>query len=679
MRIISLYRLELLFLLALTIILSWMYGDYLFTNTLLGDISPFHHEFSEKTWFFKNLQSGSFTWLDPRNDLGHPLLANPTNGLVYIWNIFYFLDSVIAYKLIFVFHFFVLAFGAHQFTNLFLEDSIQKKSLTVMLMSCGLIWSLPIHVAIAPIAYFPWLIISMIHFSKTASLKNALLAGTLSGFVFVLGDPFLIPAAALATLPTLKINKKFISYVPLYLLSFFLIAAPNFYEMIQVWSVNARNAGFVDWEALSYSTNPWRLLEVLFPWKSFQSDLGIGFHRQWWFPRIGVGIVLSSLILWGGWKSRLNKQIICFMLLSLFFLQLAFGQFSPVSTWIMNRVFWFIRFPERFLAYSFILLIPVAAVGINALKTSKLKKYLPLLFIFSLTENLLPKPSVNTIPSSQLNSLVDSKLASQWIDNSQHPSRVFGCNFGADGALTTPIYFDLRGQGISMANAESNTFSEVLKNTTCPWVLSSEIRSWLGITHFLTPPTNTVSREYMINLGLKPVEKSSAGELWNSPLSSPLVGTWIQDWVKGSFPTSNFKKPFKGTYSIDLLGTDQEVPKTICDVTQKRIHSLMNNNRLVVSDLKECSGILSLPWSYHANWSIADYKGQRTPAIIRINQATLGILVPAGTEEVTLNYQDGPRSFFFLLSILTQLIFFFWLIRENFPSHYSEGKKVKMP
>ena len=182
--------------------------------------------------------------------------------------------------------------------------------------------------------------------------------------------------------------------------------------MIQLWSFNARSSGFTDWEALSYSTNPHRLIEMLFPWIKIESNLGSGFHRQWWFPRIGIGIVLMSLATWGLWNFRLKKQILFFFLLSFFFLQLSFGQFSPIATWPMKHMFWFIRYPERFLAYSFILFIPLMAMGLQSFRNHTLKKFLPLILLISLAENLFPGPVNNLVPVSQLNSLKNKPLSS---------------------------------------------------------------------------------------------------------------------------------------------------------------------------------------------------------------------------------------------------------------------------
>lgn len=665
-------KINFVFCLGLIIILSWIYGDYLFTNTLLGDISPLHHELSEKSWFFQNLKEGTFTWLDPRNDLGHPLLANPTNGLVYFLNLFYFIDPAFAYKLIFIFHYMVLAFGIHRLIGEFLKDLVLKKSLVLMLMACGIVWSLPIHVAIAPIAYFPWLIVSMIHYSQSATISNAIKSGVLSGFVFVLGDPFLIPVAFLTALPTLKINQRFLKTIPIYLLSFFLLSSANFLEMIQLWSFNARSSGFTDWESLSYSTNPHRILEIFFPWAKIESNLGIGFHRQWWFPRIGIGIVLLSMATWGLWTNRLKKQTVCFFLLSFFFLQLAFGQFSPMATWMMNHLFWFIRYPERFLAYSFILLIPLMASGLQAFMNHSLKKFLPLIILISLAENLFPGPVNNVVPASQLNALKEKSIASQ-------SSRIFGCQFGADGRLNTPLYFDLRAQGISMANAESNTFSPVLKNSTCPWVLTPEVRAWLGISHFLTPPTNPTTREYMLNQGLRSLEQTSHGELWSSANTSPLLGQWISDWSKGEFALSNFKQPFNGHYSIDLIQDNESIPRTNCANQKLKLQVSHPFNKLVLSGMGNCQGLLSLPWSYHPSWNVSESDSQQSPTLLRINQATLGIVIPKGATQISIQYEDGPKPILFSLSILCQLCFIIWILWSFVPLKVSKGKNPILP
>lgn len=650
-------RVSLLTILLITLsILLWGYGDFILAPNFLAEISPLHHEFHEKFWFFSHLREGQFAWIDPHNDLGHPLLANPTNGLVSIFNLLYLFDSVVAAKIIFVFHYLLLVCGVFFLARHLAREDRVALVCASLVAACGLIWSLPLHVALASGAYFPWYLLALLKLSHSPSRRHAFVAGTLGAMVLTQGDPFLVPFGFGMAWMLSPASRKPSQYFFL-ALGFLLIAGANLWEMISLLPHSNRSAGFSAWEALSYSTHPTRMLEVLFPWLPHQAPIGTGFHNSVWFPRIGVGLVFSLLVIWGVRTKHQWRSLV----LMLFFLQLSFGQFSPIASFLMGKVFWFIRFPERFLWYAFLASLPLLIAGAARLRARLGPPVLCLILLVSFAENLWPRPRPELVPTARLQSLQNESIAGVWAQGRWVQARTMSCPYGAQGEQSRPRYYDLRAFGVAMVNAESNTQSPTLKTIGCPWALRPRVRQWWGITNIITAtPSSAVATELQA-MGLKVVKREGETQWWTDPRNSPLQAQWISQWDR-EFPSRiELESPTRVKFAVqgDL---PTSLPATQCSTTTIPIESSQSFQRFDIPIPKNCQGLLSIPWSFAPGWRVSFDNAQPSMAPLKIEGATLGIFVPSQTSRVIFSYDTTPRTLLFCLSLLTQFLLLLGLL-----------------
>lgn len=585
-------------LVAAIAVLLLSYGTLLDPSVILSEVSAFHSELGDRHWFYSQLFSGHLRFITPLNDLGHPLLADPTNGIVYLPSLLFGPAPVLASKLWVFGHLLLFMAGVAAWARACGVPTPAAWSIGVIAMATGIPWSSPAHVAVASLAYFPWSMCALHHWTEAPREKSrALLVGVALGMLFVLGDPLLVPLALLLgprPLPSLWPAA----------LSFLTITGANLLEMLSTWGENARAQGFSSWEQLSYSTHPARLWQLLFPWLSPEAPLGEGFQLQPWFPRIGIGIVLASLMFLGIARGPGRKKW-WLLALGATSLLLALGQFSPPSSWILQHLLPFVRYPERFLLHSLLCWLPLAFLGLASLRLRG--PALTALLFVSLAENILPLPRPALARSSQVDLLArDGK-------------RYFGCQYGAFGDREKPQYYDLRGLGGSMANAESNTVSSGLKELGCPEALSPSVRRGLGLSAFLFPAVTPEQVDQLRKLGLVDRERAGTGELWLATDASPMRAHWVSGPCQG-----------------------QDVGITLSQ----------NGSDLELRPALHCSGELVLPWAYQRNW-VLEQNGQ-TLALRPWKRITMSVELSPGPKALVLAYPSITRGALFLTSLLAQ-------------------------
>lgn len=635
----------------------WGYGELFTTNSVLGWISPFHHELPGKTWFYSWLREGVFAWHYPLNDLGMSLLSDPTISVIYLGSFLYLLDPAVAAKLVLVGHYLLLGFGLYFWTRR-QTSSLVAVSVTLMLMSCGILWSLPEHLALGAAAFAPWLLIASENTLRSPNHRTALLTGGLAGMIFILGDPFLVPFLILLSIPAQRMPlKTYLRYVPSFLVAFFVISGANLIEMIQLLPHNARSRGLVAWEVLSYSTNPARIFEMLLPWHSFDFSLGEGFHRQWWFSRLGGGVVLTSCLLVGIAQVRSLAHLrLPLVLLALFFL-LAMGQFFPPAAWLMSEVLSFLRFPERFLLYSFFAAIPLITAGLQRLQLYWRQIPLVVFVLISLGENLFPRPVPKLASASLLNTWKERPISRVSVGEVLLPSRVMACQEGADGK-TPGTYWDLGAFGVAMVNAESSTHSWGLKSVNCPWALTPPARRWLGFGIMLTAPTTTAMKAQLSEWGWRRQEQTSAGEVWRANDASPLLAHWVSEWTKGEARPPIEGEYFQGSYAINR---DSNIQPTCSGNLLMEATPDWQSLRIKIPS--GCAGILALPWSYHPNIRLTYHPSQLSSSPLKINDTTIGLVVPLGVEAIQIDFTRPAQTILFIVSVLGQFIILSLVIR----------------
>ena len=643
-------REKLLCALGITALIAWHYGNFIFSSSFLGDISPLHHELAEKAWFYSRLSEGVFAWFSPFKDLGFSLLADPTLGLVYLPNLLYMGDVAIAAKLIPIAHFYILGFGLIHWARSF--ERMTGSVAGLMLFGCGIVWVLPTHLALGSAANFPWLMLSL-------RRQTPFRAGIFAGLVFVLGDPFLIPFAFLLSLDQAqRLLPKAAKFAGFFLIAFFLIAGPNLVEMVQLLPYNARSLGLPTWEILSYSTNPARIVEILLPWKTFAFSLGKGFQRQWWFTELGGGLVLSTMFMAGVFAAGKTKFLRWYLALSTLMALLALGQFFAPSAWLFEHILNFLRFPERFLLYAFFASLPLVTIGLGKIH-GRTRLPLMVLLILCWTENLFPRFTPMLVPSSSLNAWSNQSITTVGIGGKILAARVIGCHDGISGQ-TPGTYFDMRIYGVAMANNESSIHSPGLKSINCPWSLSAAARQWLGISTAITPPILESEKLKMESWGWRRIKSSPQAEIWQATDASPQLAMWVEKWrtSKMSFPIREFTNDF-------LVEKPLSISKSNCSGFLW-IEPSHHWQRLTINIPPHCEGLVSLPWAYHPAIQIAENGSQGSSSLLRINSTTLGILISKKTNLVTLDFSRPFANLGFILSLMAQLAGLLWIAWRRF-------------
>lgn len=622
-------RPALVLLLGLMGIVAWGFGDLFTTNSVLGYISPFHHELPEKAWFYSNLIKGHLAWVYPFNDLGLSLMGDPTVSIAYLPSLLYAWWPVAASKLLLICHYLLLGFGLYRWISRSLPHR-EAVGATLLISSCGVWWSLPEHVALGFAAFVPWSVLAWKDFWQTPSHRHAILAGFFSGMMFILGDPFLVPFAFILALPHApKLSST--RYAPTALGIFLLVAGANLSEMLILIPHGARAAGLTRFEILSYSTHPGRVFEMVLPWIKWSFPLGEGFHRQWWFPRVGFGIILTALIVLGSLRWRQNAVP---LLLAVGLLLLSFGQFFAPSAWLFEHVLNFIRFPERFLLYFVFATVPLIASGLSQFPWRSKKLVLLFLVTLGLAENLLPRPLPDLADAQKLDSLKNSLITQVAFNEAILPSRVWACQHGVSGnSLHT--YWDLGAYGVAMANAESSTLPQGLKVLSCPSVLSEENRRWLGTGILLTAPTSPQEKEILKFWQWRQTENTEKGEVWRSDDASPLLAWWMPG------------------------------PNTPC-AGSLLMESTIDWQKLSFAVPKGCHGLIALPWSYHPHSRAVYFPARKPISAKEIRSATLGFIVPQDAERIEVIFERPYALFLLTLSLLAQLILGSFLLSRSF-------------
>ncbi len=640
--------------LAAVSLVAWIFKSYFFSDSVLGGVAPFHFDLAEKTWFFQNIRDGHLYWLYPHNELGHFVATNPASGLLFLPNfIFAILPPPVAQKLLFLFHYLILFSGLASLLGCF--GSKQSSYILALLgLSMGISISLPFHVALPYVSFFPWSIV------MTRNLwingRGVLKAGTSVAFVFLLGDPVMAAAGGLigsflgwssAPKPS-RLRSLLWAGLAVIALCF-----PHLLAMTMDAEHNSRALGIPTFEALTYSTAPIRFLDWLFPYLDLydpKAHLGIGFQTQWWFPAIGGGVTVSSLILRGTLKLS-PRQRWCVLGTAVFFIHLSLGQFSPLSVLIFDHLppFSWTRYPERYLTYAWPFLMIAALKGFDSLP-GKARLVFALLALLENTYD--PKVPRLLGEAERLSSLPSE----HWRGNVSHPSRFLLCERGVEGK--GPLrYYDVRGHGLSMVNGTSNTRSVGLKYQACPGALSRWSQKWLGWTHVIIPDGRRRTLP-STSFGLSLSQLFDEGQIWESHVGSPLQAYWVDRPVRGELVESidahdknreNLQRASEGELFVEARSG---VHRGSCETDHLVLKPNRGTQSFSVEIPEKCHGLLAVPWAMHWGW-----KTEPRVPILKGNSAIVLLDIPPELGHVELSFSPPYLDLAAIFSIFSQALF----------------------
>ena len=412
------------------------------------DLAPYF--IPPRFFWVESLKGWNFPLWNPYQFSGHPILANPQNGLFYPPNGFFFLFPFdIAFNAVIILHFFL----AGLFTYLFLRDL--KVSSTGSLIS-GLIFMLSgyllsVHSLLNILLSVVWTPLIMLFFRRAVEhpgFKNEILTAvfmTISflggGIEIVYGNFFmLLFMAALSMLP----NKSYVGDKPqryyIWMIrslltisfSFLILSAIQLFPFLELWMHSIRGQGITYHEATIWSLAPKDILLFFLPDAyGYFLDMKKYWVTQCWLKTMymgGLPFVLSLIFFlvphpyplpkgegirgnplpegegarrnpypYGG-EGRvmgIGRGRMLFLSLMLFSLFLSLGQYNPLYPFVYKYVPFFngIRYPVKFL-YIFILCLAITAgLGFERLvqfsKEREKKGLKHLLILFSLISGSL--------------------------------------------------------------------------------------------------------------------------------------------------------------------------------------------------------------------------------------------------------------------------------------------------
>jgi hypothetical protein len=634
----------------------WLFGPLFFSSSVFNETAPLHFEYAEKKWFFENLAQGNWALLYPFNELGHGLLNNPASGLLFLPNWLHaVLPYALAFKLIFYGFFLVLFFGLRRLLGHFTSRE-RASGIALVGMAVGIVTSLPLHVGLGYVSFFPWAIVSVLELRSGQG--RILQTAFTSSALFLLGDPFLIPVAWLAGAMLAPQRVQWRAFGPALMKVagvVALVCLPHLWFMILNAPFNSRALGIVPWEALSYSTAPIRILDWLFPWAQLydvKSSLGEGFHLGWWFPRIGGGLALTALGVLGLKQASPRQRWVLggwLLLLGL----LALGQFFAPSAVVMKLLP--LRYPERFLAYLLPAVLILAALGVQSLRA----RTAVIVLAIALLENVVAplRPALTSLAVSDVPRDV-------WVGEELHQTRYLSCPQGLDGDRDFTL-FDVRAHQIPMVNGTSNTRSAALKVTSCPWALSPHVQHWLGIGHVLSSGDAGAGEKW----GLVKVATMSGGEIFRAQ-GSPWVGRGVRAFEASPFitvlpPSTEDVRRLgrlaeEGMYFIDPRWSlvdgwpgrkhNNSVAPWSCTADSLSLIPSPTQQSFEMKVPAGCSGLVNVPWAFQAGWIT-----EPPSEVLRINDGTLGLQLPAGVSQLRLSFRPRGAVALVVFSVLLQL------------------------
>lgn len=622
----------------------WVYGNFFWSDALFNEIAPLHFEFAEKSWFFNELREGRLSFLYPFSELGHSILANPASGILYLGNLLHVvLPYHLAYKILFLIHQLILFFGLRHLLRQF-HTGLRVDALALLGCSLGIVSSLPVHVAFWYVSFFPWAIsFTMDLWQKRGGILKTSLVFAL---MFLLGDPFLLPTALIigTIIGFRRESLKVFSISFLKVIGIVTsIIAPHLLMMLGEAPYTSRALGLDPAEALSYSTAPIRILDWLFPaFEPYELSryMTKGLQLQWWFPEIGGGIALTLFLMLGFWSMQKTLRIKLGLMIG-FFVFLALGEYFTPSAWIQTHlpVLKVIRFPERYLAYAFPLIMLGSSFALSHLN----RVWLMGLLSLGLLENLALPRRMDLISSASLQTELPRQI---WVGNELHETRYLLCEYGLTGTESYR-YSDTRAFGLQLVNGTSNTRSPGLKVFNCPLVLKPHVQQWLGLTHVI------------------------AGEGLHTQSGSPWKGMWVEKWQMGPIiegwplqpaDISRIKLASEGTFFVDE-NTHVSAPQ--CLSANPTLIPSLDRQSFEIKNLSSCFGLLSVPLAFHRGWKV-----EPNVNLIRLNQSTLGLEIKPEVAQLKLSFDPtGMRAlvvFSFLMQalILATMVVRFLLTRK---------------
>lgn len=446
----------------------------------------------------------------------------------------------------------------------------------------------------------------------------------------------------------------------------------------------------------------------------FNAPLSVQIIKNW-YGNHSIGL-FGAICLWFGFASLLKdkkgKLLFCTCILLWCF---SMGPYNFLAKWSWTHLEFLqkFRYPGKVFRYFLILSSIPIALGSKALYLWFVKKWnkqramivIVLIAILNVVQVLYEQP--NAYISTLSEKLTLPLFAPFKGMESIQKTRISSCRaFLGRGARRVTL--DGRSLGIAMFNIGEAVESPVLRSMPCVVSFGSNYYDWIGITHLITPhianfdslkTTFPILLDYdriASNIPVTPESEEDPVESFDvfqlKHAVGPSQALFSEYWYfsdlqqKKKFSVEEPRILHAGVHFKRLLNGYFPVQKSIY-LNEEGIASPLNSNlkeklmmeygpqgkcahrdfsqgqlkhfpiqisadlSMAIGGQSECPGLISVPWNAMPGWK-AVVNGQQSP-ILRVGDATLGVLVPQGQWKVELYYDPKYLGLTLLISVFT--------------------------
>ncbi|CBW26638.1 putative membrane protein [Halobacteriovorax marinus SJ] len=640
-----------------------------FQGKLFQEITPLQIDYSQKDYFFN-----SFSWIYSLNLLGEPLLANPNNGIVSLQSLSYlFLSPHLAYKINFLIGLIIFYYFSLKTIR---EDSEKSHYidyfLALLFLSAPLFLSTTQRMSFWPLVWSAPYFFTIKRAIKRDSTIYYILSGLILSRTFSLGEPFLF--LFLFLLPYLYLWK-----IPqrkaFYTVGVFIVGILPFLIYYQeLLPLTARYYSQPESIALKYSLQMRDIFSIL-------TNKLLSFERaDRWFEEISLGLFssISFFYLLTKHKKKVSISLICLIIIVFI---MSMGANSSISKFILLEfpVFSQLRYPEKFTIYIFLILsslilwTPLKGVHLKFLKT---------IIAIAIVENLVLSPNFKYIDQ-------DLIIKKTYLGQFQNIHTRFKICNGPTRASGSRESINLRAFGIATLNTTSNISSTALKMVDCNAIVDTKNARRLGVSHILYRNITEVEERNLIKNGWELVQREGELSIFKLFNSSPSISYFTSEFTDTPLIQHRgreYKKNESLNWSIphisnqfSLLNTRlklhrNNIEKPSCREEQSSQLLISYGAQKIETRISSlCGGLLQIPWYFTTGWRA--YVNNEEVPILRINDITMGLMLPRGDHRIEMLYT--PRKWPFLFSyFLIGLLILSPILLKLKDSHLIKKDKV---
>jgi hypothetical protein len=690
------YAAPILFAILLIAFPLYYFRDVYFGDSVFRHWDMFNYNFTLRTYFWTLISNGVFGSLYPYNSLGHSLLMNPHHMEWYPTNIlFLFLNPIHACHWDYLLHYLIAGFGWYFFFHRLTGSRAVSYACATFFTLNGIVLASHYRVEIASFAWFGWTAWAFLRMCDRLDFRSAMIYGLLYALIFLGGNPELlvvsVPFCFFAVLfaPDLDVkgtalNPRFYGMVALAAFTFLCICSPIMLRSWQDVPLTVRVYGFTEQILYTFTDQPSAIFQLPGTWfeklvrltdYGFMPDLWSDYGQPWYQNHVlGLISTLFILIGFGEHLKKWNMRALAAVIILIWCFSCGPGSFIAKWFWDHSTTFQMIRYPGKFFRYA--MMFAAIPLGLGGLKVyqkliqrfghQRAMQILAALILINTIQVFADQNPAYVQPlTKKLRLDVYTPLVR--MEHTPDKMRVMRCTDSI-----TDLY-DGRPLGIAMARTGEASEIPSVRAIACSDLVEEIYIKYLGISH-------SVSSDHGV---VKPYKIRNSG--------TPSTGLLISDWYFADLQTirkftpqqnrifndnpTNFRNLLHGKFPVEVTNYIDKngYRNSLSPRAQFEIKSVFDRepacpDKLVEVPLQvspyvtsihaegksDCPRLLNIPWSAIPGWK-ATVNDTPMP-ILRIGDATIGILVPKGDWTVDVVYDPPFLGATLFLSICTFMI-----------------------